>query len=382
MKIVYISSSTIPSRAANSIHVMKMCQAFANNGYDVVLLAPDKQVDIELGVEDVFDYYGVERKFTVEKITWPSIRGKGYIYGCFAACRAVKQNPDIVFCRNLIGGYFAALSGKQVIFESHSPVMDSGKISEWFFKKLIKRKEFRKLVVITHSLMTYYEEKYPSLKGFIQVAPDGADPVNENINPVALPNSGTRLQVGYVGHLYQGRGVDILVDMAKKCLWADIHFVGGTQEDINLWKKKSDNLSNCFFHGYMSPRESEKFRISFDVLVSPYQKSVSVAGSGSVDTANWMSPLKVFEYMAAKKPIICSDLPVLGEILTHNYNALMCAPDNVDEWVQALDKLRLDDALAKQLANQAHQDFIVNYTWQARAESLLGNNNNSVNYFQ
>ena len=52
MKIVYISSSTIPSRAANSIHVMKMCQAFANNGYDVVLLAPDKQVDIELGVEE------------------------------------------------------------------------------------------------------------------------------------------------------------------------------------------------------------------------------------------------------------------------------------------------------------------------------------------
>ena len=41
MNLVYISNSIIPSRTANSIHVMKMCQAFADNGHDVVLLAPD-----------------------------------------------------------------------------------------------------------------------------------------------------------------------------------------------------------------------------------------------------------------------------------------------------------------------------------------------------
>ena len=28
-------------RTANSIHVMKMCQAFADNGHEVVLLAPN-----------------------------------------------------------------------------------------------------------------------------------------------------------------------------------------------------------------------------------------------------------------------------------------------------------------------------------------------------
>ena len=43
MKILYISNSIIPSRTANSIHVMKMCQAFADNGHEVVLLAPDKK---------------------------------------------------------------------------------------------------------------------------------------------------------------------------------------------------------------------------------------------------------------------------------------------------------------------------------------------------
>ena len=41
MKILYISKSSIPSRTANSIHVMKMCQAFADNGHEVVLLDVD-----------------------------------------------------------------------------------------------------------------------------------------------------------------------------------------------------------------------------------------------------------------------------------------------------------------------------------------------------
>ena len=53
MKILYISKSIIPSRTANSIHVMKMCQAFADNGHEVVLLAPNTKNRYEKGVEDV-----------------------------------------------------------------------------------------------------------------------------------------------------------------------------------------------------------------------------------------------------------------------------------------------------------------------------------------
>ena len=61
MKVAYISSSSIPSRSANSIHVMKMCQAFAKNGHEVTLLAPDNHKDYEPDVECVYDYYGVDQ---------------------------------------------------------------------------------------------------------------------------------------------------------------------------------------------------------------------------------------------------------------------------------------------------------------------------------
>ena len=43
VKLAYLSNSWIPSREANSIHVMKMCQAFARSGHEVTLVAPDVQ---------------------------------------------------------------------------------------------------------------------------------------------------------------------------------------------------------------------------------------------------------------------------------------------------------------------------------------------------
>ena len=54
MKIVYVSRSIIPSRTANSINVMKMCNAFASLGHEVVLFAPGTKKLEEKGVKDIF----------------------------------------------------------------------------------------------------------------------------------------------------------------------------------------------------------------------------------------------------------------------------------------------------------------------------------------
>ena len=61
MKILYLSKSIIPSRTANSINVMKMSQAFADNGHEVVLLAPNLKNKYEKDVTDIYEYYGVKK---------------------------------------------------------------------------------------------------------------------------------------------------------------------------------------------------------------------------------------------------------------------------------------------------------------------------------
>jgi hypothetical protein len=66
----------------------------------------------------------------------------------------------------------------------------------------------------------------------------------------------------------------------------------------------------------------------------PYERSVAVSGGG--DTADVCSPMKMFDYMAAGRAIISSDLPVLQEVLNEQ-NAVFCSPDAPDQWEQALE---------------------------------------------
>ena len=370
MKISYISNSVIPSRAANSIHVMKVCQSFSDLGHDVTLLAPDKNEDYEKDVINIYEYYGVKNIFTVCKVSWfKKIKGKSYIYGLFAAIRTIFLGSDLVYARHLYGAFFASLFGRKVIFESHAPIASGSQVDLWLFKTMISRKSFANLVVITFALKEYYLHNYPQLIDRIIVAPDGADPIDEKIEAFDFSNDKERLQVGYVGHLYPGRGLEIIIKLAELCDWADFHVIGGTESDIDYWKNNS-KICNITFHGFVTPVVAERMRLACDVLLAPYQNSVAVSGGGG-NTVQWMSPLKIFEYMAAGKVIISSDLPVLHEVLVDNKNALLCKATNADDWAQKLTTIRDNPSQAKVIAQQGLQDFTSRYSWNSRVKTIL-----------
>lgn len=372
LKIVYLASSTIPSRLANSIHVMKMCQGFARNGHDVVMLVPNRRDDMEPGICDVFSYYGVEKCFDIHRLPWLPIKGRGYIYGLIAGEKAKRLQPDLVYCRNVPGCFIAAYLGLPVIFETHSPIRDKGGINEWMFHAVIKSSRFKQLVAITHTLKHYYETNYPQTKGKIQVLPDAADPVPDTIIPVELPRKDKRLQVGYVGHLYKGKGMEVVSRLAPLCPWADFHVLGGSERDIKYWKRECEDCANISFHGYVHHSQVFPYILAFDVVLLPNQQQVSVHGGGG-DIGQWTSPLKAFEYMAAGRAIVASDLPVLREIIEDGRNGLLVPPVNVEAWCCALTRIRGQRDMAKAMGACARVDFEEKYTWDIRARNIIGN---------
>src|SRR5690625_1052074 len=105
MKLIYISSSRIPSLTANSIHVMKMCQALGRMSLKVTLLAPDKCLLPSEEIKDVFSYYGVEKNFKIVKLPWYPIKGRAYIYGYIAAKYSQKVNSYINISRYIFDVY-------------------------------------------------------------------------------------------------------------------------------------------------------------------------------------------------------------------------------------------------------------------------------------
>ena len=84
----------------------------------------------------------------------------------------------------------------------------------------------------------------------------------------------------------------------------------------------------------------------------------------------YMSPLKLFEYMAAGVPIVSSDLPAIREILRHDENAWLVSPGNPEALGQGMIELLRDRDLAARIARNAKQQ-VKKYTWKKRAAGIL-----------
>ena len=107
-------------------------------------------------------------------------------------------------------------------------------------------------------------------------------------------------------------------------------------------------------------------------LGEPRTKSLikKLGDYNEIDTSKYMSPLKIFEYMSANKAIICSNHRVLKEILKPGYSALMCNPDNFNEWKAALLSLK-NKKKRYFLAQNSYSQFLQKFTWQKRVELIF-----------
>lgn len=370
-KLAYLSGATIPSRTANSIHVMKMCQALADEGNEVSLFAPDIDEGKEPHVADIYAYYGVQPVFSLIRVAWSRWLGRNFISGFLTALKVARGKYSLALARCLPSAFFTSLFRIPVIFEFHQPIRDSGRLSwlnEILFRILVRRSSFVCFVAITDALKSDYLERYPQLRGRILVAPDGSDPFPELLEKVELKARPGRLQVGYVGQLYSGKGMEVVSKLCQVAPYVDFHVVGGLPSDIEKWQQKL-KVKNIIFYGFVPHASTPAYIAAFDVLLLPNQRKITWHKAGG-DIGQWTSPLKMFEYMSAGKPIVSSDIPVLREVLRDEQNALLCPPDDIEAWVFALKRLE-DQALRKKLGAQALRDFTDLYTWRRRAHKIL-----------
>jgi glycosyltransferase involved in cell wall biosynthesis len=315
--VAYVTPAPIPSRAANNIHVMKMCQALGVNGAEVHLLCPAALPRDEINLDKLYRDYGVENCFDIQ--FFDKRDGKfGRFSGAWQiAGRAKSLNVDLVFSRCLIVAWLCCFIGcKQVIYEIHDTPHALSKLSVFLFKTLVKFKNLLGLITISEALKAHLCEEFRLGEAMVYVAPDGSDPLPER----EVGGGMSAFSAGYVGHLYEGRGIEIIAEMARHVPDVHFHIVGGTDEDIALWQGRLADLDNVFFHGFLPHAKASELLLTFNVLLAPYQNKVAVAG-GKGDTSRWMSPLKIFEYMATGKAMMCSDIPVLKEVLEHEVNA-------------------------------------------------------------
>jgi len=364
MKIAYLSGSRIPSNLAHSIHVMKMCSAFAGLGHEVTLFG----IKNGQNRESIPAFYNIQHPFNIHLVKPNRLPGQRVYIALSYLIRLFQGSFDLIYSRNLFAAYFVTrLYRKPLIFELHT--LPTPGLQKRLMEGIVRYRNLRQLVVISESLKNDLLESINSRGIKIVLAHDGAD-YNGSV-PVPIGSDSMEFNVGYIGNLYPGKGVELIYAMARECDDSSVkfHIVGGDPNLIKYWLSELGDQDNIVFHGAKSPRDADALRKSFDVLVAPYTKTVH--SSGGRDISKWMSPLKIFEYMAARKPILASDLPVLHEVLVHMENCILCKPENAVDWADAIKLLKEDKTLGDKLSDRAYNDFISRYTWDRRAEQVL-----------
>ena len=378
MKLVYISPSTVPSRAANSVHVVMQCAALINKGSDVVLFARRAIPNDEDLSDTILTAYGVDlRKARIVSFYSRFQLATNLRIAVHALWDLMRRKwPDALISRNLYASFLIGfVMRRPVLFETHQ--LEIG------FRKLLQRGTMLcpwvTTIVVSNKLKYYLEQHHGIGPARILVlhdaAPDGIEPIPRSARRDQLTETLPGIEghwesiCGYFGHLYPGRGVEVIEEMAKARPHVLFLLFGGNEDDV-LIKKKSNRLTNLIYIGHVPHQVAQQAMRSVDVLLMPYQENVSIGVAGH-DTARWMSPMKMFEYMASGVPIISSDLPVLREILIDGVNALLVSPNNVTAWNKALDRLLTDKDFANSLSACAHHDYSTHHTWSHRARCLL-----------
>jgi glycosyltransferase involved in cell wall biosynthesis len=126
-------------------------------------------------------------------------------------------------------------------------------------------------------------------------------------------------------------------------------------------------LDNVTLTGFVPNRHIPLYQAAGDILLMPYEFSVTVSGGGN--TADVCSPMKMFEYMAAGRAILSSDLPVLHEVLDET-RAVFCSPEDPAGWVRAFGRLAESADLRARLGAAARA-AVEPYAWQERARRCL-----------
>ena len=372
MKILYISQGNIPSKWAHTFQAMKMADALAGE-VEALTLLTSRGLLPGGGIESTHyaDWYGTGSRFTIVRlpifwkgegpfITW----WKSPRFDRAAALYARCASPDMVYTRSAYAGRLCVNVGLKTVIELHM----GGEHSELHHIVAVAHNpKLLGVVTISPALeRLYVQSGIPEEK--ILLWPDAVDTaafdlqsdrelVRKRLN---LPQD--RPIATYCGHLYRNRGIEEILECARELPSVSFLIIGGWDEDIARLKADSRALSNVFFTGFLPNRQVPAYLKASDVLLMPYP--------ATCETAEWMSPLKLFEYMAAGRPIVATDLPALRVHLTHGRNAQLFAPGDAAGMAGAIRSIITDGEYARKLEQAARRD-VAAYTWNNRARAVV-----------
>lgn len=349
MKIAYLAlGETWNSDMAGFSHAYSICRNLASLGNEVELFIRGHGIEPRLG-----------KKFTVSFVNLPKISK----LNLFAMNRELSKissklgkfdliherfsvNPLSIIARTKFKG--------PIILEVNDPGIETWYgMKRIFFKPFIKAKFASCDAIITQT---------QTLKGLLKkqtrkpifVVSNGAEikRVSKKEIEKARNEMNCRkndLYVLFVGTFRDWHGVHLIPEIAEKFKENDnVKFVLiGKGELFEEVKEKSKKLKNVELLGSKPFERIPTFLKAADVLIAPFVWNKKKKGE---KYGFWWSPLKLYEYLAAGKPIVSTGFKEIRAIV--DGAGLLAEPDDLNDFNLKLGRLVKDGLLRNKLGKK------------------------------
>ena len=389
-KLLYISLMRLPTEKAHGGQIMQNCEAFAEAGCEVTLWVARRWNSRELReVGDDHEYYGLKSNFRIRRLPCLDIyplfpadsRGAQLAfyalacsYALVCALMLLVVRADIYYSRDEIIIWLLGLLTPQraIAYEAHL-FAPSGRGARLQARAASSAGT---VIAITQPLRRDLVAQRRANPERCLVAHDGIRRARfENLPEQRsarreLGWDENAFIVGYVGQLQMlgmDKGVAALVDALVEVEGACLALVGGpadmAEELRRRWLESGLPAQRFLYAGQVAPSAVPTYLRAFDVCAMPHPPTRQFS--------RYTSPLKLFEYMAASRAILATDLPAWADVVTHEETALLLPPGDVEAWAAAMIRLRDEPALRQRLGAAARQRAMTEYTWDTRVRRIL-----------
>lgn len=379
MHIVYLDPSPIPGATPQALQILYTVDGLAQVGISVTLIVPAPRAPLTM--EDMLErplHPGVKVvQIPDPRKRWffPSSSNRPFYFRATHELRPIQA--DAVLVRNLKMAEFLLRSPirQPLFFETHelfcAVYRDEHPQRNWLQNRkldaLVQRERFvyersRGLLGLTKLLGDDIEEflgrKVPYL-----VVPDGVDLAQAADRP-RTPSPDVRWRLLYIGSLHRWKGIETAIAAMAHVPDSLLLIAGGGGERIRQLTNFAHALhvsDRVRFLGQVAPNERFTWIHNADICVLPL--------STRRIAERYTSPLKLFEYMAAGKPIVVSDLPSIREVIEHRTHAMMVEVENPFAFSQGINELLTDETRRRTMARNA-RTRAEQFTWYARAQKI------------
>lgn len=355
-KIAYVLNGRFPTKRAYGIQTAKMCEALIEAGADLTLVVP--ATEASRTHRSVRDFYGLRVEVPMRRLAgldWYAGGRLGYLLSSlvFMASSllyllAVRGRGTRIYTVDMDSFSHALLpvAGK-VIAEMHSP-KDYTLWSRFFFRRA-------RGIVAANPLIAAELKKTFGIAALVE--PNGVDLGA----PMAKDDARRRLGVPqqeamalYVGRFLPWKGLDIMPGVAALVPHMTFRMLGGTKEEFEQAAGSAEGLQ----FAEAAPADVAVWLAAADVLL--------VIGTARNEYSyRYTTPMKVFEYLAAGRPVVASDTPALRSFVPEDI-AVYCTPDDAPALARAITNAVSNPPDLARGAALAHE-----HTWRKRAERIL-----------